>query len=101
MIAVGTQLTVLISGITKAELFVYAFDTIPYYITAKGKELTDWERTFQYINAGGGTSIGCALQAMRNKKQVVDQIILVTGEGENADPYFGNVVTVRIGSHYN
>jgi hypothetical protein len=120
VIAVGKQLTPLISAITQAELFVYAFytipySTIPYSITAKGKELTDWEHAFQYINAGGSTSIVCALQAMRKKKQVVDQIILVTDEGENTDPYFGevyktycrefavmpNVVTVRVGSHYN
>ncbi|MCC5663244.1 VWA domain-containing protein [Nostoc sp. CHAB 5784] len=114
-IATGLQLAALISGITQAELFVYAFDTIPYAITAKGKELTDWERAFQHINAGGGTSIGCALEAMRRKKQVVDQIILVTDEGENAAPYFDevyktycrelaimpNVVIVRVGTNYN
>lgn len=114
-IATGLQLAALISGITKAELFVYAFDTIPYAITAKGKELTDWERAFEYIKAGGSTSIGCALEAMRKKKQVVDQIILVTDEGENAAPYFSevyktycrelaimpNVVIVRVGAHYN
>lgn len=113
-IAIGKQLAALISGITQAELFVYAFDTIPYAITAKGKELTDWERAFQHINAGGSTSIGCALEAMRRKKQVVDQIIIVTDEGENAAPYFGevyktycrelgimpNVVIVRVGTHY-
>ncbi|OUL20403.1 hypothetical protein BV378_29960 [Nostoc sp. RF31YmG] len=114
-IAVGKQLAALISGITQAELFVYAFDTIPYPVTAQGKELTDWERAFEHIKAGGGTSIGCALEAMRKKKQVVDQIIIVTDEGENAAPYFGevyktycrelavipNVVIVRVGTYYN
>lgn len=114
-IATGLQLAALISGITQAELFVYAFDTIPYAVTAQGKELTDWERAFQHINAGGGTSIGCALEAMRKKKQVVDQIIIVTDEGENATPYFGevyktycrefavmpNVAIIRVGTHYN
>ncbi|MDM9379688.1 hypothetical protein QUB80_03090 [Chlorogloeopsis sp. ULAP01] len=113
-IAIGKQLAALISGITQAELFVYAFDTIAYALTAKGKELTDWERAFQHIKAAGSTSIGCALEAMRKKKQVVDQIILVTDEGENAAPYFGeayktycrelavmpNVVIVRVGTHY-
>jgi hypothetical protein len=51
---------------------------------------------------------------MRKKKQVVDQIIIVTDEGENAAPYFGevyktycrelavmpNIVIVRVGTHY-
>lgn len=113
-IEVGKRLAALISGITQADLFVYAFDNIPYAMTAQGKELTDWERAFQHIKAGGGTSIGCALEVMRRKQQVVDQIILVTDEGENAHPYFGevyktycrelailpNVVIVRVGSHY-
>lgn len=113
-IAIGKRLAALISGITQADLFVYAFDNIPYPVTAQGKELTDWERAFQHIKAGGGTSIGCALEAMRKKHQVVDQIIIVTDEGENAAPYFGevyktycrelavmpNVVIVRVSGHY-
>ena len=51
---------------------------------------------------------------MRKKKQSVDQIIVVTDEGENASPYFPevyktycrelavmpNVVIVRVGGHY-
>jgi hypothetical protein len=114
-IEIGKRLAALISGITQAELYVYAFDTIPYPVTADGRELTDWERAFQHIKAGSSTSIGCALEAMRRKKQVVDQIILVTDEGENATPYFTevyknycrelgvmpNVVIVRVGTYYN
>jgi hypothetical protein len=114
-IELGKRLATLISGITQADLFVYAFDNIPYLVTAQGKELTDWERAFQHIKAGGGTSIGAPLEAMRKKKQVVDQIIVVTDEGENAAPYFGevykiycrelavmpNVVIVRVGGYCN
>jgi hypothetical protein len=114
-IEIGKRLAALISGITQADLFVYAFDNIPYPVTAQGKELTDWERAFLLIKAGGGTSIGCALEAMRRKKQIVDRIVIVTDEGENAAPYFSeayktycrefavmpNVVIVRVGSHYN
>lgn len=113
-IEIGKRLAALISGVTQANLFVYAFDNIPYPVTARGKELTDWERAFQHIKAGGGTSIGCALEAMRKKKQIVDQIIVVTDEGENAAPYFPevyktycrelavmpNVVIIRVGGHY-
>lgn len=113
-IEIGKRLAALISGITQAKLFVYAFDTIPYPVTAQGKDLTDWERAFQHIRAGGGTSIGCALEVMRKKQQVVDQIVIVTDEGENAAPYFRevyktycrelavmpNVAIVRVGGHY-
>ncbi len=112
-IELGKRLAALISGITQADLFVYAFDNIPYPVTAQGQELTDWERAFQHINAGGGTSIGCGLEAMRKKRQIVDQIIIVTDEGENAAPYFGevyktycrdlavmpNVLIVRVGGY--
>ncbi len=113
-IELGKRLAALISGITEAELFVYAFDTIPYEVRSAGKELTDWEGAFQHIKAGGGTSIGCALEFMRRKRQLVDQIIVVTDEGENNAPYFGetykqysremavmpNVVIVRVGHAY-
>lgn len=87
-IEVGKQLAAMISGITEADLFVFAFDTLPYPVQALGKELSDWERAFQHIKAGGGTSIGCGLQALRLKRQVVEQIIIVTDEGENTTPYF-------------
>jgi hypothetical protein len=111
-IEVGKRLAALISGIAEAGLHVYAFDTVPYPIQAKGTELSDWERAFQHIKAGGGTSIGCALEALRLKKQRVEQVIIVTDEGENTAPYFANVyeayqrdlsvhpsvVIVRIGS---
>uniref|UniRef100_B8HYE1 VWA domain-containing protein n=1 Tax=Cyanothece sp. (strain PCC 7425 / ATCC 29141) TaxID=395961 RepID=B8HYE1_CYAP4 len=114
-IEIGKQLASLISGITQADLFVYAFDTIPYPVTAQGKELTDWERAFQHIRAGGGTSIGCAVEAMRKQRQRVDQFIIVTDEGENTSPYcvdaflsyqrqfavMPNVVIVRVGAFCN
>lgn len=111
-IEVGKRLAALISGISDAALFVYAFDTMPYRVEANGSELTDWERAFKHINAGGGTSCGCAVEAMRLKKQVVEQFIMVTDEGENSAPYFADayqnycrslgvipdVVIVRVGA---
>ena len=114
-IEVGKRLAALISGITEADLFVYAFDNMPYAVTAAGHSLTDWQRAFQHIKAGGGTSIGCALEVMRKQRQVVDQIVLVTDEGENSSPYFKavyktycqalavmpTVVIVRVGHHSN
>lgn len=114
-IEVGKRIAALISGITQADLFVYAFDTMPYPIKANGKELSDWERAFQHLKASGATSIGCALEAMRLRKQLVEQIIVVTDEGENAAPYFTetydaykrdlkvepSVLIVKVGYPYN
>lgn len=87
-IEVGKRIAAMISGIAEAGLFVYAFDTLPYAVESKGAELSDWERAFQHIKAGGSTSIGCSLEAMRRKKEVAEHIILVTDEGENTAPYF-------------
>jgi hypothetical protein len=90
-IELGKRIAALISGIAEAGLTVYAFDTMPYPVEARGTQLSDWERAFQHIKAGGGTSIGCALEAMRRKKQVAEQVIVVTDEGENTAPYFAEV----------
>ncbi|HZT42525.1 MAG TPA: hypothetical protein VFA07_10045 [Chthonomonadaceae bacterium] len=90
-IELGKRIAALISGIADERLIVYAFDTLPYPVEAQGSDLADWERAFQLIKAGGGTSIGCPLEAMRRKKQVVEQVIIVTDEGENTAPYFAQV----------
>ncbi|ABW25389.1 vWA domain-containing protein [Acaryochloris marina] len=113
-IEVGKRLAAMISGISQADLFVYAFDTIPYPVQSQGSDLSDWERAFKLIKAGGGTSLGCALEVMCQHQQKVDQIILVTDEGGNTTPYFAetyqrycrefgllpNVVIVRVGHAY-
>jgi hypothetical protein len=90
-IEIGKRLAALISGVAEAGLTVYAFDTMPYPVQAKGTELSDWERAFRHLKAGGGTSVGCALEALRLKKEPVEQILLVTDEGENTAPYFDDV----------
>lgn len=112
---VGKQIAALISGISDANLFVYAFNEKAQPVTAKGKALSDWEKAFQNIFPSGMTSIGVALDMMRTQKQSVEQIIIVTDEGENSAPYFNNVypnycqelnvvpnvVIVKVGNHSN
>jgi hypothetical protein len=92
-IELGKRIGALISTISDAELFVYAFDTMPYPIVrppvADGEsDLASWEQALIGITAGGGTSCGCAIEAMRLRGQLVEQIILVTDEGENTGPLF-------------
>lgn len=87
-IEVGKRIAATVSGIMDAPLVVYAFDTVPYAIRAKGAELSDWERAFKNIRAEGGTSIGCPLEAMRLQQERVEQIVIVTDEQENTAPYF-------------
>lgn len=113
-IEVGKRIAALVSDVAEAKLYVYAFDTIGYPVVSAGRgELSDWERAFQHLKAQGGTSIGAPLETMRLRRQAVEQIILVTDEGENTAPYFNgiyarycadlnvapNVVIVKVGQH--
>ncbi|HZY86476.1 MAG TPA: vWA domain-containing protein, partial [Gemmataceae bacterium] len=85
---VGRQLGAMISAVCEAGLFAYAFDTIAYPVEPKGKSLADWEQALRGVQAGGGTSCGVALDWMRRHGQRVEQIVLVTDEGENTAPLF-------------
>lgn len=87
-IEVGKQLGAMVSGIADEQLVVYAFDTLPYEIKAAGTSLTDWERAFENLHSSGATSIGAPLEAMRQRQQKVEQIVLITDEGDNTQPYF-------------
>lgn len=112
---VGKQIAALISGVSDGELFVYTFDGKAQQVKAQGKALSDWEKAFQNIFPSGMTSIGAALKMMLEARQFVEQIIIVTDEGENTTPYFDkmysqycetlktapNVVIVKVGNHSN
>jgi hypothetical protein len=92
-IELGKRIGALISTVCDADLFVYAFDTMPYPIVRPPcaddtADLASWEKALVGITAGGGTSCGCAVEAMRLRGQYVEQIILVTDEGENTGPLF-------------
>ncbi len=87
-IELGKRIGAMVSTICESTLYTYAFDTMAYEIVAAGQDLADWQRAFQGITAGGGTSCGVAVKYMENKKQYVEQIILVTDEQENTHPAF-------------
>jgi hypothetical protein len=90
-IEVGKRVSALISGVTTADLFVVAFDDSPMEIKSNGKTLSDWERAFAPVRCGGSTSMACALRYLQAKKMVVDQIVVITDEGENCNPTFAQV----------
>jgi hypothetical protein len=86
-IEVGKRIGALVSAVCESDLFVYAFDTMAYPIARAGDTLADWEKSFAGITANGGTSCGVAIQNMIVRKQYAEQIILVTDEGENTQPF--------------
>lgn len=118
-ITVAKQLASLISAVTTADFYVYAFDTAAFEINVnvpagKRAALSDWEKAFQFIKANGGTSLGVALAQMTKKKQYVEQLLIVTDEGENSAPLLADawvaykeamktapsIVIVQVGGSY-
>jgi hypothetical protein len=113
-IEIGKRLGAMIAGICEADLFAYAFDSMPYEIEVPVKlgiidklrdylspeteadsvaedqavTLADWERALAGIKAGGNTSCGVAVEMMRRNGQMVEQMIMVTDEEENTHPRF-------------
>jgi hypothetical protein len=85
---IGRQLGAMISAVCQADLFAYAFDTIAYPVEPRGPALADWEKALLGVHAGGSTSCGVALEWMARKRQRVEQVVLVTDEGENTAPLF-------------
>lgn len=85
-IEVGKQIAAIIAPICEANLYVYAFDSMPYPIEPKGIELSDWEKAFKGITAAGFTACGAGVEMMRKRKQVVEQILIVTDQQENYQP---------------
>jgi hypothetical protein len=87
-IEIGKRLGSLLAAVTDRELYVYAFDSIAYPVEAAGPDLAAWEKALTGIAAGGNTSVGVGVEQLRRKKQYVEQIVVVTDEGENSEPRF-------------
>jgi hypothetical protein len=90
-IEVAKQLAGLISAVTTADFYVYAFDSAAFEIkvgvpNGKRPAFSDWEKAFKFIKADGSTSIGAPLAKMTKDKKYVEQILIVTDEGENSSP---------------
>lgn len=88
---VGKKLGAMVSTISEASFYAYAFDTIAYPIEPDTHHLFSWERAMADLHAGGPTSCGIALELMRRIGQRVEQIVLVTDENENHPPFFKDV----------
>ena len=91
-IDVGKQLGAMISSVCESDLFVYAFDTMPYPIEVAGQTVSDWEKALSGIRAGGATSCGVALEWMEKKGQRVEQIVMISDERENKTPNWKNAL---------
>jgi hypothetical protein len=90
-IEIGKRAAALISGVVEADFFVLAFNSAATLVESKEKTLTAWEAAFKPIKADGQTSMGSALDYMLRKRFYVEQIVVVSDEGENVRPVFAEV----------
>lgn len=89
-IEVGQRLATLLAGLADAELLVYAFHAEALRLLPEGRGPAGWERAFGTLEPSGTTSIGSALAALHAEGHRVEQILIVSDEGENQGPYFAD-----------
>lgn len=87
-IEVGLRLGPLIARASPAGLYAYAFDVIPYPIEGVNGNPATWEKALAGMTPGGSTSCGVAIEMMRRRRQRVEQLVMVTDEDENTEPFF-------------
>lgn len=89
-IEVAKELGVTVSALMEKNvpLHVIAFDGVARTIEVKGTARKDWQEAFRGITAQGSTSIGSGVARLIRDNLVVENLVIVTDEGENATPYF-------------
>ena len=94
-IDVARELAALIGAVVSADFYVYSFDTAAFVVDSgvrggRRPAHSDWERAFALVKANGSTSIGAPLAKMTRDRVYAEQIVVVTDEGENTAPTFGD-----------
>lgn len=82
-IEIAKQMGSIIASAMDADLYCYAFDNMPYVVDSSGKTLDQWNKAFKNITARGGTSPEAPFRLLKNNNIKVEQIVLITDEGEN------------------
>lgn len=86
-IELAKQVATLVSATMDADLYCYVFDVMARKIIPLGKEYKHWDAAFMGTNASGGTMPGAAVQQLLRNNEKVEQIIMITDEGENHISY--------------
>ena len=87
-IEIGKRMGSMVATVMDAPLYCYAFDTLAYPINTTGKDLASWENAFKGIRSGGGTTCSVPIRNLIASKQYVEQIVLISDEGENNPTQF-------------
>lgn len=89
-IELGKELAAAIAqACQKHDPVVYTFDSMPRRIEWKESDgditqKSAWDNKLKMVRANGGTAPGTCIRAMADKNIVVDEVIVVTDEGENS-----------------
>jgi len=70
------------------KVYLVFFDVVPTFYDVSGKTYDEIVNITKHICAGGGTSIGCGVQYIVDKKLEVDGIAVVSDAEENSAPRF-------------
>ena len=90
-IEIARQVAATLAKMVKGKVTLTFFDTMPHSFDVTGKPLDTINKETRFVEAGGGTSIGCGLQRLFELKQEVDGIVVVSDAQENSTPYFAAV----------
>jgi len=87
-IEIGKGIGAMISTIVEGDFYCYAADVVAVPITCVSNSLDDWQKAMKMIKARNATSCGAGIHHLRGRNQMVEQIIMVTDQGENRNPLF-------------
>jgi hypothetical protein len=87
-IEIAKQFAAYLTKSVKGDVHLVFFNTMPRAFAVTGKTLEQIKEDTKYITADGGTSCGCGLQLIAEKKIHVDGVVIISDGGENTSPAF-------------
>ena len=90
-IETARHISATLAKLVKGTIWLVFFDTTPQAIDVTSMSLDVIRDITRYVQAAGGTSIGCGLNWMLESKKEVDGIAIVSDGCENSAPSFWNV----------
>jgi hypothetical protein len=91
-VQIAKEVAAVLTSMVKGKVHLVFFDSLPQVIDVTGCDLSMIKKATRHIEAGGsGTSIGCGLKSLQERKYVVDGIAIVSDGGHNTAPSFPDV----------
>lgn len=87
-IEISKGIGAMISTIVEGDFYCITADTASYEIKCKSSSLDDWQKAMRMVKANNATSCGVGIRHLINNNYFVEQIIMVTDQGENRHPLF-------------